>query len=132
MTKIEKEVSNLATEDVSLREYVERIFDEREKALQLAFKAQQEALAIATTALNRELEHLNNLRQEINQNRTEYLMRAEHHTAHAVVLDRIAALEKRMDKASGQGSGLSLAWMIIMGLIASAGAIALLWQVLHH
>ena len=54
---------------VPLREYIERIFDEREKALQLAFRAQQEALALATTSLNRELEHLNNLRQEYSGDR---------------------------------------------------------------
>lgn len=55
--------------EVSLKEYVERIFDEREKALNLAFKSQQEALALATTSLNRELEHLNNLRQEYSGDR---------------------------------------------------------------
>ena len=52
-------------ERVTLKEYVDRVFDEKEKALNLAFKSQQDALALATRALDRELEHLNELRQEV-------------------------------------------------------------------
>ena len=52
-------------ERVTLKEYVDRVFDEKEKALNLAFKSQQDALALATRALDRELEHLNDLRQEV-------------------------------------------------------------------
>ncbi len=62
---------------VSLKEYIERIFEEREKALNLAFKAQQEALAIATISLNRELEHLNKLRQEVLRDRADFVTRPE-------------------------------------------------------
>jgi hypothetical protein len=50
---------------VPLRDYVDRIFEEKEKALNVAFKGQQEALSLASAALNKELEHLNELRQEV-------------------------------------------------------------------
>jgi hypothetical protein len=62
-------------ESVTVRDYVERIFDEREKALNLAFSAQQQALAIATANLDNRLEKLNELRQEVTTDRGRYLTR---------------------------------------------------------
>lgn len=60
---------------VTVRDYVERIFDEREKALNLAFSAQQQALAIATGNLDSRLEKLNELRQEVTTDRGRYITR---------------------------------------------------------
>lgn len=74
---------------VTVRDYVERIFDEREKALniafgaekvrvELAFKAQQDALALASRILELRLEKLNDLRQEVTTDRGRYLTKEQY------------------------------------------------------
>ncbi len=67
MTGIER-----VNDNVTLKEYIERIFDEREKALNQAFRAQQEALALATHSLELRLEKLNELRAEVITDRAKY------------------------------------------------------------
>ena len=58
---------------VPLREYVERIFDEKQKALEIAFRGQQEALALASHTLEIRLEKLNELRREVTEDRAKYV-----------------------------------------------------------
>jgi hypothetical protein len=62
-------------DSVSIREYFERIFEERQAALELAFKAQQEALGLASRTLELRLEKLNDLRQEVTRDRESYITR---------------------------------------------------------
>lgn len=54
---------------VSIREYVDRIFEEKDRALALARAADLRALDLATDSLNQELRHLNELRQEVTEAR---------------------------------------------------------------
>ncbi|HEV8573107.1 MAG TPA: hypothetical protein VGR43_00215 [Dehalococcoidia bacterium] len=79
---------------VTLRDYVERIFDEKQKALELAFKAQQEALALASRTLELRLEKLNELRQEVTQDRSNYITRIQYEA-------EVGALEKKINQAEG-------------------------------
>lgn len=98
---------------VTLKEYVERIFEEREKALNLAFKAQQEALAIATTSLNRELEHLNKLRQEVLSDRGEFMTKVEAQG----LFDQLSRLQNFNSRVLGFGAALALMAGVIGGFL---------------
>jgi len=117
---------------VSLKEYIERIFDEREKALQIAFKSQQEALSIATIALNRELEHLNNLREEINSARREFLTRVEYSSSRTTIEEKISAMEKIMDMKAGSVSGMSILWNTAVSLATAAAATTVILNFIRH
>ena len=99
--------------EVTLKDYVERIFEEREKALNLAFKAQQEALAIATTSLNRELEHLNKLRQEVLSDRGEFMTKIEAQGLE----NQLSRLQNFNSRVMGFGAALALFAGIIGGLV---------------
>lgn len=99
--------------EVPLKDYIERIFEEREKALNLAFKAQQEALAIATTSLNRELEHLNKLRQEVLADRSEFVTKAEHQQ----VLNTLSSLQNFNSRILGFGAALALIAGMVGGIL---------------
>ena len=79
---------------VTLREYIERVFDEKQKALELAFKAQQDALALASRTLELRLEKLNELRQEVTQDRGNYITRAQYEV-------EVGQLEKKLNQAEG-------------------------------
>jgi len=86
---------------VSLRDFVERIFVERQAALELAFRAQQEALSIATRNLDSRLEKLNELRQEVTTDRGNYITRDKYDADQKAESATIAGLTKRLDEATG-------------------------------
>ncbi len=117
---------------VTLKEYILRILDEREKALNLAFRAQQEALAVATVSLNRELEHLNALREEITDARSQYVTRKEFNAALELITEKSQLMAEMHSKEGGQLKGVQMALGAILSLIAVAGTIAFIWNMFRH
>jgi len=101
--------------DVPLKEYIERIFQERQAALEKAFAAQETALQLATRNLELRLEKLNELRQEVTQDRGEYVKRE-------VYDQRVGALEKRQAWITGVGAALVVVLPIISFIIARVTA----------
>lgn len=93
--------------DVPVREYIERIFTERQAALEIAFKAQQNALKLATKNLNGRLKNLNELRQQVLTDRGLYLTRDRHDAYAAGVDARIGALEAWRNRAIGFGAAIA-------------------------
>ena len=61
-----KEASNIY---VSLKEHFEMLLAEREKQMLLRFDASEKALGISGEALKRDLDHLNQLRNEVTEDR---------------------------------------------------------------
>ena len=61
-----KEASNIY---VSLKEHFEMLLSEREKQMLLRFDASEKALGISGEALKRDLDHLNQLRNEVTEDR---------------------------------------------------------------
>jgi hypothetical protein len=114
-------------DDVPLREYVERIFSERQAALDLAFAAQQEALRVANAAIENRLEKLNELRQEVTQDRGAYLTRTEYEAKHDALelafQTANAAIDTRMKAMEGwrfRASGIFLVLVPLAGVIGAA------------
>ena len=100
---------------VTLREYIEAIMSERDRALTAAFTAQQSALNLATRNLELRLEKLNELRQEVTQDRGEYVKRE-------VYESRVNIVEKRQAWMTGVGAALVVLIPIITFIIARATA----------
>ena len=93
---------------VTLREYIEAIMSERDRALTAAFTAQQVALNLATKNLELRLEKLNELRQEVTQDRANYQTRDKADIADEAMGNRVTALESFRGKALGFGALLAL------------------------
>lgn len=91
-----------------LRQYVERIFDEREKAYNAIRQHDRIALDIATRNLELRLEKLNELRQEVTQDRASYLQRE-------IFEARMGAVERRMAWLAGVGAAL----VVLAGLVGT-------------
>jgi hypothetical protein len=109
---------------VSLREFIEAILAEREKALQAAFAAQQIALSRASQNIELRLDKLNELRQEVIEDRGTYLTREKYETEHGVLENKIGALEAWRGKALGFGALLALVsaamGALIQGVVSKA------------
>jgi len=106
--------------DVPLREYIERIFDERQKALDVAFKAQEQALRLASNNLELRLEKLNELRNEVTSDRGNFLTRDRYESQHSALEEKVAALESFRGKALGFGALASLLSAVAGALIVKA------------
>jgi len=105
---------------VTLREYIEAIMSERDRALTAAFTAQQSALNLATRNLELRLEKLNELRQEVTQDRASYLTRDRAEATEEAMDARIAALESFRGKALGFGALVSLLSAVGGALVVKA------------
>lgn len=93
---------------VTLREYIEAIMSERDRALTAAFTAQQAALNLATKNLELRLEKLNELRQEVTQDRASYQTRDKAEAEADAMGARLTSLESFRGKALGFGALLAL------------------------
>ena len=96
---------------VTLREYIEAIIGEKDRALQAAFTAQQNALNalnLATKNLELRLEKLNELRQEVTQDRASYMTRDRAEAQDDAIDARLTALEAFRGKALGFGALVAL------------------------
>ena len=93
---------------VTLREYIEAIMSERDRALTAAFTAQQAALNLATKNLELRLEKLNELRQEVTQDRANYVTRDKSEIQEEALSTRLMSLENFRGKALGFGALVSL------------------------
>jgi hypothetical protein len=102
---------------VSLKEYIERVFDEKEKALQLAFRAQQEALALASRTLELRLEKLNELRQEVTSDRGNYVTKDQYETRSEAQNQRFQRLENFNSRVLGFGAAIGILAGIVGGII---------------
>ena len=101
---------------VTLREYIEAIMSERDRALTAAFTAQQAALNLATKNLELRLEKLNELRQEVTQDRANYQTRDKAEVTEEALGARLSSLEAFRGKALGFGALVAL----ISGAIGAA------------
>ncbi len=113
-------------DSVPLREYVERIFDERDKALQAAY-----------TVLEQRLEALNELRQQVIQDRQEFVRTDVYEEKHEAIVKHMndvdqftrtqireatAALDQRIDDLESwrlKATGVFLVLVPLAGVIGA-------------
>jgi hypothetical protein len=94
------------SEGIELREYVERLFDEREKAAELV-----------ATNLEQRLDKLNELRAEVMKDRDQFLKKDLYDQMHAGLMDRVYKLEAFQSRLIGLGTALVVGAGIISAVI---------------
>lgn len=96
----------MSDEHVHLREYIERILDEREKAI-----------GIASKNIELRLDHLNNLRSEVEKDRSTFLSKAVYDQMHGDLVRRVEVMEAKFNRAIGVSTVLVVLAGITGGLI---------------
>lgn len=94
--------------NVTLREYVERIFAEQEKESAAAKDAADKALKLATNNLEARLANLNELRAQVVSDRAEYVRRESFDSKVELLQEQLRNVEKRLAWIMGVGSLLVL------------------------
>lgn len=112
----------------TLRIYLFRLLDERdkryaerfldlEKALQVALQGSQKAIDKAENATERRFAAVNEFRQTLSDQATQFVVRKEADAQSARLTDRLVDLDKRITRAEGRGSGLQSSWGYLLGAV---------------
>jgi len=81
---------------VTLKEHIERLLDERCRVIDQRFEEQDRALDLARAEMERRLEGLNQLRQDVTKDRAEYVTRDVFELRVAPLEKSVTQLETRM------------------------------------
>lgn len=104
--------------DITLREYVERILDERQRALELQFNSSQREIDAASKALGTRLESMNEFRKQIDEERALYVKRDRLDALESNLAERIKVLETSAANMTGRlwaaGVALTAAWAALL------------------
>ncbi len=85
-------------DDVSLRDYIERLFVEHQRAHTVEFASTEEARREAQADVQRRLEGLNELRNEVLKDRNQFLRADVYDQRHEVLANRLEVLERQAIK----------------------------------
>jgi hypothetical protein len=86
-------MDNINEEYISVRHYVEKIFEEKQRALDMYITLQQKAVDAAFNSMEERIKKLNELR-EIATDKSELLPRQEYYANHKALSDKIDAQSK--------------------------------------
>jgi hypothetical protein len=138
-----------AADTVTLREYFERVLDERdrqyrqmfddvkkavetalsaqEKAISAAFRSSEQAIEKAELAQNKHNAVTNEYRSQLAEQAQSFIARLEAYALLKAVDEKIAGIQKTIDSGASKSSGFTGGWgaaLAIFGLVALALAIA--------
>lgn len=114
--------------EVALKEWTKLLVDGVQRDLDLRFRAAEDAVKIASTALSIRLDHANGLIAQMKEQNQEFPRSREVNIAFDGIRDRIAALERFHAANEGQQKGgerLNQVVMLIVGAAISLGATVL-------
>jgi hypothetical protein len=107
-------------DEITLKEFIERIFAEREKQLQLHFRNSENALILSKLELDKRLNELNNLRAEYTKDRMDdntTFLRQETYYDKMISLDKdIKDLQLSKAALEGKASQTSVTRVTIISL----------------
>jgi hypothetical protein len=94
-----------------------------EKATAAALDAAQRAVTKAESAVDKRLEGMNEFRGALQDVTTTLMPRAESENRMNQLARDLAALQARIDRQEGRGSGMSSLWGLILGAIGLVAAV---------
>ena len=91
----------------TLKEYAEARFVSQQEAVSMALDAAEKAVDKAERLADIRAATQNATLESLRQQMTVQMTRNEYESAHAILVDRMAAITQRMDRHEGQGQGAS-------------------------
>ncbi|HZO69384.1 MAG TPA: hypothetical protein VFB74_30700 [Kribbellaceae bacterium] len=121
-------------DEVSLREYVEAMFAERDKAIQAALLAQEKAVEAALSsaekaitkadvAAEKRFDSVNEFRRTLSDQTATFITRTEYTARHETLTQRVDNVEKVLDRNSGKAAGINVSTGILFAGLGALGAV---------
>ncbi len=124
-------ISSLETKVASELNRIEMMFKERGSQYDERFRTQQEALKVATDAMNKRLDGMNEFRGALLDQSKQTMPREEYNRAHSAVLDRLNIVESDVKAARAKGEGISMISGVIYSLVIAVGSAVGVWIALR-
>lgn len=110
---------------VPLKEYVDRRLDDISKAADDRFASQEKNITTALQSVNERLGGVNEFRDQMRDMISTLMPRAEYTAQHKAIDDKINAVVDRMNRSEGRGSGIGIAWQVIVPILTVGAAVVL-------
>lgn len=107
----------------TLKEYIEALRSDDQKAVQAALQAAKEAVIKAETATEKRFESVNEFRAQLADQSNTLMPRAEYTVQHKALEDRVSDLTDRINKTEGKSSGVNSSWGYLIGAVGLATAV---------
>lgn len=109
--------------DVPIKEYVDRRFEDQDKAVQAALASAEKAVVTARNANDKRFEAANEVKATFSEDLARKLDRTEYTSNHKSLEDKIDALTDRMNRNEGHSGGLNAGWGYLVGAIGLLGSV---------
>lgn len=131
------------TEDINLREYVDALFAEREKAVEAALAAQEKAVNAALAASDKAIqkaevnaekwrENANEWRGAMSDRDRQLPSRREVEQSTKAIEARLTGVENFIQSQQGRSTGLAAGWGYLIGAVGLLSALVTVAVVLSH
>ncbi len=115
---------------LTLKEYFEKILDERDKAIKSALDAAKEAVLVAERNAEKWRANANEWRGAMTDRELDFVRKSEF-IEYKASTDKATALQKeRVDKGEGRSTGLSQGWGFLVGGIGLLSALITMFYAL--
>jgi hypothetical protein len=107
-------------ESVSLKEHIEKILAEKDKAVNIALAAAKEAVQVAEVNAEKWRANANEWRSAMTDRERTFLARGEFEAYKTAVEKALAVEKERGDKDDGKHTGVNQGWLMASGIVAFA------------
>src|ERR1035437_2224275 len=102
--------------EITLKDYFEKVLSEQEKQMDLHFRLLDQALTLNKTDVEQRLAHLNELRGEVEKDRSLFMTRIEYDAKHEVLMAKLDGLSLLISGKASQDIVDKLAKLVYVGV----------------
>lgn len=110
-------------DSVSLREFFERVMGQQEEHMEIRFTALDKALALSRDEMNRRLESLNELRQQVVNDRSQFMRMDVYESKHKELIDWKGTVDRKLTILETR----SITWTAAVGLFFLILTLVMRW-----
>lgn len=118
--------------DVTWRDYVDRRFEDLEKAVTVALSSAEKAVVKAETATEKRFEATNEFRQQLSDQTNTFIPRPEYAAQYKSLEEKVSMLTDRMNQDKGQDISMGKIYAAIGAVGAILGIIVILANALFR
>lgn len=126
---IEREDRNLGHRIDDLRLYHDDSIRTTERLVNNSFVSSEKAVNKAEQSMDKRLEALNEFRQALTDQQQTFIKRQEFDAQHTNLVDRVNALQSRIERSEGSSIGKNQMWGYAIAIVAALGTIVVIANV---
>jgi len=112
----------------TLKEYVDTLLTERQRAVDSAIAAADRAVIKAEAAAEKRFESVNEFRSQLKDQQSGLITRIEAETEFRAIREKIDGLALSVTESRGRGVGFDKSWAILVAAVGLIATLILIWK----